>query len=362
MLEHFNRNPNCYGCGTCASACPNRAISMLPDEEGFLYPAVERDLCADCGLCREACPLERPEAGTEPDYAMAFLADDPQRGSSGGAFGALALQFWEENPDRPVWGACLTADLSVSHRYIRTPAALSLLQGSKYVQSDPSEACRQVLEQLKEGPVLFSGTPCQCAGLALLAGAYRDRLVLVDLVCGGVASPEAWIAYLRHEVETNGEPIMDYDFRSRAYPFGRGIRSTLMDGRVIERPHSEDLFFACYQRNLISRPSCYRCAFTRTARVSDVTIGDFQGLDKVDPDFAGQGASLVLPHTEKGLSMCEGLLQAGQCRLYPTDRCIQPRLRTPPREIPLRKLLLKDLLTLDSKVFQMKYGKMFLPE
>lgn len=357
LPEEKNR---CFGCGVCEAVCPRQAISMEPDEEGFVYPVVDPARCTDCGLCRETCPLDHTE-GVAPPYGMAFLKDDTGRSSSGGAFSAIAEAFWAENPGRPVWGACLAADMSIAHRYILSAAALPLLQGSKYVQSDVSEAYHQVLAQLREGPVLFSGTPCQCAGLARLAKEYRDRLLLVDLICGGVASPEAWKRYLGIEVELTGEPLMDYDFRSRKYYMGRGVAFTLMDGRVVERPHAEDLFFACYQRNLISRSSCFTCPYTCMTRVSDVTIGDFHGLEKLDPDFAGQGASLVLPHTEKGTAVTEQLLEAGQCRLYPAERCVQPRLQSPPREIPLRKVLLKDLLTLPGQVFVMKYGQMFLP-
>lgn len=363
MMQLFEQKSACFGCGACRTACPHDAISMTADEEGFVYPTIHSDRCVDCGLCQSVCPIG-DTAGNRPPFGMAFLsaAADRRDSSSGGAFPALAADFWAQHPGAPVWGAVLTEDLTVAHRCVTAPDELPLLQGSKYVQSDLADAYAQILAQLKEGlSVLFSGTPCQCAGLARLAKDCRDRLFLVDLVCNGVASPLVWKRYLTMEAETHGCPVSAYSFRNRRYYMGRGISCTLSDGRVLERSHPEDLFSSCYQRNLISRSSCYQCPYTCAERVSDLTLGDFHGLEKLDPDFSDCGASLVLPHTELGLAYCERLSAAGKCRKFAVEQCLQPRLETPPKGSPLRKILLRDLLVQPPQVFMLKYKKMLFP-
>lgn len=363
MISLYDHKSACFGCGACQTACPHGAITMEPDPEGFLYPVVNGDLCVDCGLCKEICPAKETD-GISPDFGMAFLGTDSQASSSGGAFPALVRAFWQRHPGAPVWGACLTETLAVAHTCATTPEELPVLQGSKYVQSHLGDAYTQVLTQLKQGlPVLFSGTPCQCAGLARLVDeADRKRLLLVDLVCNGTASPLAWKKYLAMEAEKQGAPVTAYAFRSKRYYMGRGISCTFADGSVVHRAHPEDLFSACYQRNLISRSSCYHCPYTCPERVTDLTLGDFHGLEQVDPGFSSCGASLVLPHTRTGREYCEGLENAGKTGKFPVEQCLQPRLESPPKEPPLRKFVLRDLLTQPSRMFLMKYQKLLLAD
>lgn len=362
MITLYANKSACFGCGACQAACPHGAISMQSDEEGFLYPVVDEGLCVDCGLCQSVCPIHDAE-GIRPAFGMAFLAEEAQRSdsSSGGAFPALVSQFWAQHPGAPIWGACLTGDLTVAHGCVVNPEELTCLQGSKYVQSDLDGVYEQVLSQLKQGMhVLFSGTPCQCAGLARLAQPYREKLLLVDLVCNGVASPSVWKRCLSIEEEKHGASVVSFSFRNKRYYMGRGISCSLADGRVIERSHPEDLFSACYQRNLISRSSCYRCPYTCVERTSDITLGDFHGLETVDPEFSDCGASLVLPHTAIGLTCCSALAEKGKSKTYPVEQCLQPRLELPPKETPLRKLLLRDLLKLPVQAFMLKYQKMLM--
>ena len=358
-MELFLNKKDCFGCGVCEAACSQGAISMQADPEGFAYPVVKDALCIGCGRCKEVCPIGHME-GVLPEHGMAFLSqrDDCRGSSSGGAFSAVVHCFWGEHPGAPVYGACLTSEMNVEHCCVRMPEELTKLQGSKYVQSDMKEVYPQILEQLERGEyVLFSGTPCQVAGLARLTGEYREHLLLVDLVCNGVGSPRAWKRYLELEAEQNGSAIVEFNFRNKRYFLGRGISSALSDGRVIQKSHPEDLFSVCYQRNLISRESCYHCPYTAMARVSDLTLGDFHGLEKVDPEFSNCGASLVLAHTPKGRSYSKAITEQGKYKTYPLESCRQPRLEYPTKKPPLRMLLLRDLCFLPTKTFLQKYQK-----
>ena len=358
MISLYEAKSACFGCGACQTACLHGAISMEPDNEGFLYPMVSGDRCVDCGRCKTVCPANHA-AGEPSPFGMAFLSEDHESSSSGGAFPAIVRAFWEQHPGAPVWGACLTDGLTVAHRCVTAPEELPALQGSKYVQSRLGDAYARILSQLKQGlPVLFSGTPCQCAGLVRLAEDYREQLLVVDLVCNGAASPMAWKRYLAMEEEKTGVPVMAYAFRNKRYYMGRGIACTFADGTVIRRSHPEDLFSAAYQRNLLSRSSCYHCPYTCTERVTDLTLGDFHGLEQVDPTFSACGASLVLPHTEIGRTYCDRLANFGKSKAFPAEQCLQPRLEAPPKEPPLRKLVLRDLLALPSQMFLLKYRKL----
>ena len=49
MQRHLVDKENCCGCESCANVCPQKAITMEYDNEGFLYPNIREDLCVDCG-------------------------------------------------------------------------------------------------------------------------------------------------------------------------------------------------------------------------------------------------------------------------------------------------------------------------
>ena len=71
-------------------------------------------------------------------------------------------------------------------------------RGSKYVQSRIGDSFRQTECFLKTGrKVLFSGTPCQIAGLKLFLKKEYDNLLTVDFICHGVPSPGVWRKYLK---------------------------------------------------------------------------------------------------------------------------------------------------------------------
>jgi len=356
-MELFSNKRECFGCGACEAVCHQNAISMVFDEEGFAYPTVDSELCIGCGACKDICPRDKEE-GLRPDKAIAFTVEEPGLSSSGGAFPALAKLFWKEHPNAPVWGAGVDEELNVVHRCITSSEELCLLQGSKYVQSGLSGVYAKILSQLKEGlHVMFTGTACQAAGIAAAAGEHRDKLFIVDLICNGAASPAVWKKYLCVRSEEAGSKVESFTFRNRKYFMGRGVLCTFENGSAEECSHPEDLFSVCYQRNLISRPSCYACPYTRYERVADITVGDFHGLDKVDPEFATNGASLVLARTEKGKEFASKLSAEGKYKEFTLEQSLQPRLESPAKEQPLRKLVLKDFIRAPRAVFKLKYGK-----
>ena len=193
-----NKN-ECTGCGACVSICPKQAIAMKPDEEGFLYPAVDSNLCIECDACEKRCPVGKPL----PESSMHLLGaqnrdeDVRRKSSSGGVFTALAQDMFESGG--VVFGAVFDEQMRVEHIGAFDESELASMRGSKYVQSDAADAVRHAAALLRQGiPVLFSGTPCQTAGVKAAVGKrYEDKLLTVDFVCHGVPSPGVFADYLK---------------------------------------------------------------------------------------------------------------------------------------------------------------------
>jgi len=281
-----------------------------------------------------------------------------EKSSSGGAFAAVVSGFWDEHQDGVVFGAAFDDSFQVKHVDVTKKQGMSRFHGSKYVQSDLNNAYEQIARLLDGNQaVLFSGTPCQCAAVRRLFG-KNELLLLVDVVCNGVASPAAFCKYLKSHSDEQGAKAVSYSFRNKRYEKGRGMACTFENGSVIEQTHGKDRFCKLYMTNMISRLSCYRCQFTTTERDSDLTLGDFHGLSELDPEFAEDGVSLVIAHTEKGREYAQYLQKLGKWKTYPVEKSLQPRLKTPPPIPMLRRFILKDFLTLPDELFEKKYGKM----
>lgn len=198
----INDKKDCCGCAACVQRCPKQCITLHEDNEGFLYPQVDESLCIDCGLCEKVCPVinqadERTPLGV-------YAAKNPNesvrmQSSSGGVFTMLAERIIDE--DGVVFGACFDERWEVVHSYVETKEALAKFRGSKYVQSKIGSTYQQVEGFLKSGrKVLFSGTPCQIAGLKKYLRKEYDNLLAVDFICHGVPSPGVFRTYLQEEI------------------------------------------------------------------------------------------------------------------------------------------------------------------
>lgn len=208
----------CFGCESCAQVCPKEAISMQEDCDGFRYPVIHQEKCIDCGLCRKACPYSHmPEKSESDKYAFGGYNIDPMtrfESTSGGAFSAIVDAFCDDN--YVIFGA-EAKGLLVFHSYITDKKDLDKLRKSKYSQSIIGFSYRNVRKFLQEGKkVLFSGTPCQIAGLlSYLETTKTDRttLLTVEVVCEGVPSP-LYVRKLDKEIEHKyGSPIGSLDYR-----------------------------------------------------------------------------------------------------------------------------------------------------
>lgn len=368
MITLVEKRELCSGCGACAAVCPHKAIRMERDGEGFRYPKISESLCVECRLCLNACPAHgtpEPREGAPAYFGFQSGEEEILRSSaSGGAFSALAKLFWEQYPDGRVYGACLTPEGAVTHRWADSMEQLERLRDSKYVES-AMDCHGEIVERLRQGKaVLFSGTPCQVHGLKtvaerLLAAPMRQRLLLVDIVCNGVGSPLAWERYRAELERSAGQSLCSYTFRDKRAPRGYAVSWRTQDGQESVEPLLQNRYWLMYQRGFISRPSCSACAYSNLKRVSDVTVGDFHNLPEDEPAFrVGDGVSVVIASTEKGKALCARLNELGTVKAFEEEAVLQPRLQTPTPKHPLRNLFLKDMGAMPFELFLKKYGAM----
>ena len=318
----------CSGCTACASICPHGCISMEPDSEGFRRPVIDTARCVECGLCSKVCPvLNAPSTAQLPLAYAAKNKDETVRAvsTSGGVFTLLAEQILAQGG--VVFGAAYDADFKVEHRMVESPQGLSALRGAKYAQSGLGDSFRQVKAQLSHGKqVLFSGTPCQVAGLRTFLGKDEPNLLLVDLVCHGTPSPAVWEQYLnwRSEQTADGHRPVSVSLCSKdsgwstysadiRWPYGRNYLAT----------NREDPFLRAVAGDLCLRPSCHRCSTKGLNRCSDFTLGDYWGVgDQLPAMSDNKGTSIVLVHSDKAKALWDQLTPAMSVRMVDARRCM----------------------------------------
>ena len=305
----------CTGCGACYNKCPVDAIEMHLDKEGFLRPIINEKKCIDCGICYNICPVISPVEQNKSPKSYAVWANDEIRlkSSSGGMFSLLANAIFDEGG--VVCGARYSDDyLSVYHAWAKNEKELSFLRGSKYVQSDIGKTFKEAKDYLDKGiPVLYTGTPCQIAGIKNYLKKDYDNLILVDIVCHGVPSPKVYRSYLKEKAGNSS--IEKMDFREKAY-WGWGTATSLFmkDGSIYRENCFKDPYWVGFLSGLITRKCCSKCPYTQLNRVGDFTIGDFWGVkDIMARCDDAKGTSLVLVNNKKAKNIFEKI--KGNCAL-----------------------------------------------
>ena len=299
---------DCSGCGACFNSCPVKAIEMQPDHEGYLYPVIDEEKCINCGKCQKSCPAIQVKYDNHEPVCYAVMADDEVRGqsSSGGMFTLLADYVLEKGG--AVCGAAYADDMSVEHIMIDRKEDLGKLRFSKYVQSNTKHIYQETEKVLKSGrPVLFSGCPCQVAAVKAYLGKDYDQLYTADLICHGVPSQKVFRKYLDDCYPD--KKVTGVNFRNKAsFGWSSNMSVYFEDGTCHLERAVTDPYFRAFQRVLDTRPSCGECRFATFPRQGDISIGDFWGISKVNPEMTdNKGTSLVLSNSEKGDRVFEEL-------------------------------------------------------
>lgn len=308
MINIVNKE-DCVGCNACVQRCPVSCISMHRDDQGFMYPKVNLDRCINCSLCEKVCPVL--EQGEEREPLKVFAAVNPNQGirsksSSGGVFRAIAESVI--NQGGVVFGARFDSEWNVIHAYTETIEGLAPMMGAKYVQSEIGSSFIDAESFLKAGrKVLFSGTPCQIAGLKLFLRKEYESLITVEVVCHGVPSPLVWKSYLESVRKNKGfGDISAISFRDKRYGWERyslnivssdkGTQSKQFNQNLTKNPYLRG-----FVKNLYLRPSCYFCPAKSGKSRADITLGDFWHIRHIHPElYHFNGVSLVLDYTDNG--------------------------------------------------------------
>jgi len=349
MKSVFQERENCNGCTACEDVCPVSAIEMNRDKEGFLYPAIDEKTCVDCGLCAAICPVRHKGHYKLLDEPRFFAAkhkneDVLRKSASGGAFTALSDVVLDGGG--VIYGADFDESFHVLHKRAEIPEQRNRMRFSKYVQSDLNGVYKQIESDLKKGiPVLFTGTPCQTAGMrARFRNPEKSKgLVLCDLICHSIPSPKIWEDYTRLlEAESNGT-IAEIRFRSKRHAWSRENSNKGFSYRVkgSDDFKEDDRFYNLFlKKNYIVRPSCYACKFTDKMRTGDITIADYFGIEKFAPAlYDPLGVSLIMVSSQKGRDLLNKAARYMHIEERPASEALsqQNRLSLPGEKPPARE-------------------------
>lgn len=336
MTNIINKE-DCCGCTACVSICAHKAITMEPDTLGFLYPKVDVSKCTNCGLCEKVCAFNDnydTSMNLETPYVYGARHKDikeVETSRSGAAF--IAISDWILSQDGVVYGVGYEEHFKVVHKRAVTKEQRNEFKGSKYVQSDLNDIFIQIKNDLRNGKmVLFSGTPCQTSGLNSYIGKkLRQNLYLVDIVCHGVPAPYIWRDYITYFERKYKRKIISVDFRNKKEFGWQSHKETfiLEDGEKVTPIHNPytDLFY----KHIMFRKSCGNCHFCNTKRPSDITIADFWGWEKTNPEFNkdDKGVSLLLINTEKGKCFFDIIKDNLNVFNVELKNCLQTNLKNP---------------------------------
>lgn len=361
----IKKSSHCTACGACVQKCPQQCITLCKDENGFLYPKIQLEKCVNCGLCEKICPIgDCPQSiSSKPDAYACTNKDNSmlRQETSGGVFGVIATHVLDMGGI--VYGCAYVGHLQATHIRVENKNLLPSLFGSKYVQSNTCDTFKECEKDLKNGKyVLYSGTPCQIAGLKKYLQKEYCNLLTIDIICHGVASQsyfDKFIAFLEEEEQA---VCVDYNFRSKensGWSCAGIAKFKRKNGETINKKQfyfSNYYYYYYYLSCAIYRDSCYTCQYTNLNRVGDFTLGDFWGAEGLNLPFSvNNGCSLVLVNNEKAANWLETLdLNQKQVPVYLASK-YNKQLSEPSISLSNRAELLREYREESASVIQKKF-------
>lgn len=318
----------CTGCGGCRNVCPFNAISMYEDEEGFLQPRIDLEDCKKCGKCESVCPLlhlgrKRPPQITDKSAICGLIRDEGiwRESSSGGAFSAICQVYADGGAS--IYGARYEGLSRVVHSRANGVSEMGVFRKSKYVQSETRLIFSDVKRDLESGrAVVFSGTPCQVAGLREFLGADYDGLLCVEFICHGVGSPKVFREWLAELECGYKRKLESYCFRSKDNrSFGSAYASTYVFADGSRKSSEYDAYNRIFIKQLCLRRSCMEnCKFRVSDRYADITIADSRRERELHPEIADdKNRSVIVANTDKGAELVSRLKERMDLLPYDMD-------------------------------------------
>lgn len=327
----------CCGCSACYAICPVQAINMQENRKGFLYPVIDESKCIKCGACERVCAYKKDLNdsdkcdGIHKIYAVKAKDEDIlEKSSSGGMFTILSDWMFSNQ------GAVISAIYNnLSHKvefYLYDDVSTrNSARGSKYIQADMAGIFTKAYEWLQKNPgkkLLFIGTGCQAAGFAeyISKKNVRDRVFVVDLICHGAPSPGLWKEYATSLEKKQKGKISKITFKDKRNGWLKPSVYAIVNDKEISIKGYSSWFYGEYS----IRESCYQCPYTKIKRNTDITIGDFWGVNLKYPEFySPMGVSLAIIQSEAGQKIFNELKKDVDYMKISSEDCMQPRLISP---------------------------------
>lgn len=341
MIEIKDKS-NCCGCEACANICPKHCIIMVEDEEGFRYPKVDKEKCIDCKLCEKVCQyLCNNKKETEVGYPLVYACtkndiDSIKNSTTVAIFYELAKSVIENNG--VVVGAIYDEKMNVKHVIAENVELIEKMRGSKYVQSELNGIYSEIQSILKTGKlVLFSGTPCQVRGLQLFLNKTYDNLITVDLICHSVPSPKVYRDYIKNTENKYKSKIKDINFRKKYNGWLIPYTEIIFENSKIKYICKSDKneWYRIFVSHITTRPSCNNCLYTSIYRISDLTLGDFWGINKIRPNVNYYyGVGKVIINTNRGREAFNKIMDKYNTYTMSVEEALRPNLIHPPKKHP----------------------------
>lgn len=362
MIE-IKKKSDCCGCTACANICPKNCIEMREDEEGFLYPHVDKEKCINCGLCEKVCPVKNAKENKKVKHTYIFQHKDDKirrQSTSGGAFTAIAEYVIDKGGI--VYGAIFDENYNVIHKGIDKKDELYKFRNSKYVQSNPKSTFKEVKENLEKNRyVCYSGTSCEIEGLKNYLAKDYDNLILVDVVCRAVPSPLVWRKYLNLR-KKQYKDIKYIMFRDKYYGYKYSNLSIYNKNNDKKKEYhsgvESDPYLRAFFSNICDRPSCYECKFKKDNRESDITIWDCFDVEKFNKSFDDdKGTSRVMTNSKKGEQIIKEISKNNNCEEVDFEKATKGFLAMyqPVKTNEKREKFFDDINNLDEEYVFRKY-------
>lgn len=236
--------------------------------------------------------------------------------------------------------------------------------GSKYIQSNPGsiyQECYQWLKANSEKQLMFIGMGCQAAAFRSFVEkmAIKNRVIIVDIVCHGVPSPEMWKEYAQLLENKNHGKISSLTFKDKRNGWRRPTAAVKINNEEILLRD----YIRVFNSGMALRPSCYSCPYTCINRNTDITIGDYWGIENTHPEFMSEfGVSLLMTHSKLGNDLFENIQYDMEWIETDEKECRQAQLHQPSKMSPNRKQFWEEYKAKGIKFVMHKYGDLSLAE
>ena len=327
MIDTYSKK-NCCGCNACGDVCPKNAIRFEEDDEGFLYPHIDKTVCVNCGLCDKVCPQTNTEKFRqelkEPECWAAAHRNNYIRfdSTSGGAFSAFANVIYGQ--EGFVGGALKDENDRLIQFISDNPSDLKRLRSSKYAQSDAQGFYKSVKAAVQTGrPVLVCGTPCQMVALRAFLGKEYANLFILDFICRGLNSSIPGKAFIQWQEEREGSPIVYSKAKNKELGWHKLTNKVIhKNGKITYWTRDNSPMTHCYLvTNAFCRPSCYECKVKGTPRFADISVADCWGAENLfkGPLAEDIGTSLIMINNAKGRELFEKAKPYLHCQDMPWE-------------------------------------------